>query len=115
MAVITSLQMKKLSKYFICLHWRDSKHIYAFFSARVDVEDDDGWDFGTVKAAASPLPKPAAPQMQTSPSQYSITHLNGVPSSPSMQQLPRITPIGQSNPQSSSPHPASRVYTLMVS
>ncbi|CEJ04556.1 Putative STE/STE20/YSK protein kinase [Rhizopus microsporus] len=81
---------------------------------KVDVEDDDGWDFGTVKAAASPLPKPAAPQMQTSPSQYSITHLNGVPSSPSMQQLPRITPIGQSNPQSSSPHPASRVYTLMA-
>lgn len=109
-------QMKKLSKYFICLHWHDSKHIYTFFfSTRVDVEDDDGWDFGTVKAAASPLPKPAAPQMQTSSSQYSITHLNGVPSSPSMRQLPQITTKDQFSPQSSSPHPASKVSWLMVS
>ncbi|PHZ16741.1 uncharacterized protein RHIMIDRAFT_65484 [Rhizopus microsporus ATCC 52813] len=52
--------------------------------------------------------------MQTSPSQYSITHLNGVPSSPSMQQLPRTTTKGQSSPQSSSPHPASRVSMLMA-
>lgn len=79
------------------------------------MEDDDGWDFGTVKAAASPPPKPAASQMQTSPSQYSITHLNGVPSSPSMQQLPQTTTKGQSSPQPSSPHPASRVSMLMVS
>ena len=79
------------------------------------MEDDDGWDFGTVKAAASPLPKPAAPQMQTSSSQYSITHLNGVPSSPSMRQLPQITTKDQFSPQSSSPHPASKVSWLMVS
>ncbi|KAG0173148.1 putative protein serine/threonine kinase [Apophysomyces sp. BC1021] len=62
----------------------------------VDMNDDDGWDFGTVRQSAPVPPKPVAPLPQTS-SRYSIGSSYGIDHS---AQLPRtssrnqITPMG---------------------
>jgi hypothetical protein len=77
-----------------------------------EAEDEDSWDFGTVKQSAPPLPKPQSTfQMHTSPSQYSVGSMNPIDSKnnyyntppPSNNQLPRsisknqVTPMNRVN------------------
>ena len=86
--------------------------IYCFLFYSVDIEDDDAWDFGTVKAPPMPVPKAPLP-IHNSPSQYSVNTLatEGRPQPP---QLPRTT---SSNFVSSSPYSSSsssRVSEIMV-
>ncbi|KAI8336443.1 kinase-like domain-containing protein [Choanephora cucurbitarum] len=78
----------------------------------VDIEYDDAWDFGTVKAPPMPVPKAPLP-IHNSPSQYSVNTLatEGRPQPP---QLPRTT---SSNFVSSSPYSSSsssRVSEIMT-
>ncbi|KAI8365521.1 hypothetical protein BD560DRAFT_158569 [Blakeslea trispora] len=76
-------------------------YLFFFFSS-VDIEDEDAWDFGTVKAPPMPAPKTPLP-MHNSPSQYSVNTL-AAENRPQPSQLPRTT---SSNFVSSSPYSSS--------
>lgn len=82
----------------------------------VEAEDEDSWDFGTVKQAPPQLQKPAL-QMHNSPSQYSMTSLanDKYQQSPPTQQLPRTVSRNQVNPQPHQSPPNSRVNEVTVS
>lgn len=93
-----------------------------FWNNSVEVEDEDSWDFGTIKQAPPQVQKPSL-QMHHSPSQYSTNgftnekYQSSPPSqSPSNYQLPRTVSKNQVNPQPQhqSP-PTSRVNELTVS
>lgn len=89
----------------------------------MDVEDEDAWDFGTIKQAPPPQPKLSL-RMQNSPSQYSISSFttekqsSPPPSvSPNNSQLPRTvsrTQVNSQQPPQPSP-PNTRVNEVTVS
>jgi hypothetical protein len=80
----------------------------------VEVEDEDSWDFGTIKQAPPAIAKPSL-QMHNSPSQYSINNFTTAEKPPG-QQLPRTVSRNQVNPQPphSSP-PNTRINEVTVS
>ncbi|KAI9276297.1 kinase-like domain-containing protein [Sporodiniella umbellata] len=74
-----------------------------------EVDDEDSWDFGTVKPTANPQAKHPIPPLPKSTSQYSFNSTNNI-SSPSMQQLPRAASKNHINTQlPSTPIPSPRV------
>lgn len=131
MVVITTHPMKKQSTYSGDSErekkkksWRGTKRL--FRNNSVEVEDEDSWDFGTIKQAPPQIQKPSL-QMHHSPSQYSTTngftnekYQSSSPSqSPSNHQLPRTVSKNQVNPQPQHQSPptttTSRVNELTVS
>jgi hypothetical protein len=92
-------------------------HACSYIIYSVEVDDEDSWDFGTIKQAPPPQTKPSL-QMQNSPSQYSVnsftTEKYQTPSLSPAQQLPRSVSRNQINPL---PHPSpasSRVNEVTV-
>ncbi|GAA5808907.1 hypothetical protein MFLAVUS_002306 [Mucor flavus] len=86
----------------------------------VEADDEDSWDFGTIKQAPPPQTKPSL-QMQNSPSQYSVnsftTEKYQTPSLSPAQQLPRSVSRNQINPlphQSSANSRVNEVTTKMM-
>lgn len=73
----------------------------------MEADDEDSWDFGTIKQAPPPQTKPSL-QMQNSPSQYSVnsftTEKYQTPLLSPAQQLPRSVSRNQINPL---PHQSS--------
>ncbi|KAI8147843.1 kinase-like domain-containing protein [Fennellomyces sp. T-0311] len=74
----------------------------------IDVQDDDGWDFGTVRQSLPPAPKPTIPS--AAPSRYSLgsyagstqslvsNHTRPLPASPSGQLKPLNNHSNNSKP-----------------
>ncbi|CAO3651623.1 unnamed protein product [Mucor hiemalis] len=80
----------------------------------IEAEDEDSWDFGTIKQAPPQIQKPSL-QMHNSPSQYStngFTNQTSPSQSPSNQQLPRTVSKNQVNPQPHPSPPNSRVNEM---
>lgn len=86
----------------------------------MEVEDEDAWDFGTIKQAPPPQPKLSL-RMQNSSSQYSISSFNtekqsSPPSvSPNNSQSPRTVSRTQVNSQQPPSPPNTRVSEVTVS
>lgn len=67
----------------------------------MEEEDEDAWDFGTVKQAPPPVSKPALQQMHHSSSQYSVNSFSteNKYQQQTPQQLPRPVSRNQVTPQ----------------
>lgn len=117
MAVTMILQRRKTSK-LLNYDIPNKKRVTRIIHLSVEEDDEDAWDFGTVKQAPPQLSKPALQQMHHSPSQYSVNSFsteNKYQQQPP-QQLPRTVSRNQVTPQQQQqPAPSSRVNEVTVS